>query len=181
MTLGISPGFGINVIGHVSGNLGLGVLARHVVRMLLARRCPVQILDIDPKLGRGGHDRSFAEYTVDSVHDLTSPVSFLILPPNSIADFLTDRQNRSLLFRNDGLNAALMNWEQMVVPSEWVRILSGLDVIVAPSTFTRETFEGALPGVPVLLTRVPLRLPETVTANRTRFGLKPDTVWFGSS
>jgi glycosyltransferase involved in cell wall biosynthesis len=181
MTVGISPGFGINVIGHVSGNLGLGVLARHVVRMLLSRGCPVQVLDIDPTLGRGGHDRSFAEYTVESVHDLTYPVTFLILPPNSIAHFLTDPQNRNLLFRHNGLNAALVNWEQMVVPSEWVRILSGLDVIVAPSTFTRETFEAALPGVPVLLTRVPLRLPETVTANRTRYGLQVDRVWFGSA
>jgi glycosyltransferase involved in cell wall biosynthesis len=108
-------------------------------------------------------------------------VTFLILPPNSIADFLSDPQNRNLLFRHDGLNAALVNWEQMVVPSEWVRILSGLDVIVAPSTFTRETFEKALPGLPILLTRVPLRLPETVAANRTRYGLQADRVWFGSS
>lgn len=174
-------GFGINVIGHVSGNLGLGVLARHVVSVLLARGCPVQVLDIDPKLGRGGHDRRFAEYTVGSVHELAYPVTFLILPPISIVDFLKDPQNRDLLFRNDGLNAALMNWEQMVVPGEWARVLGGLDVIVAPSAFTRETFEEALPGVPVLLTRVPLRVPEAVTANRTRFGLQPDRVWFGSS
>jgi glycosyltransferase involved in cell wall biosynthesis len=180
MTVGSSPDFGINVIGHVSGNLGLGVLARHVVDVLLARRCPVRVLDIDPKLGRGGHDRRFAEHTVGSVHELVYPVTCLIFPPDSIVGFLKNLQNRDLLLRDAGLNAALMNWEQMVVPDEWARVLEGLDAIVAPSVFTRETFEGALANVPVLSTRVPLRLPETVTANRKRFGLQPNKVWFGS-
>ena len=56
-----------------------------------------------------------------------------------------------------------------------------MHVIVAPSAFTRKTFAEALPGVPVLLTRVPLQMPEAVAANPTRFGLQPDRVWFGSS
>jgi len=176
----ISPDFGINVIGHVSGNLGLGVLARHVVSALMTRGCPVRLFDIDPKQGRGGHDRRFAAYTVGSVHELTYPVTLLIFPPNSIVGFVKNPQHRELLLRCNGLNAALMNWEQMVVPSEWTRTLEGMDVIVAPSAFTRETFEKALPNVPVLSTRVPLQLPE-IEADRARFGLQPDRVWFGAS
>ncbi len=164
----------------MSGNLGLGVLARHVVTVLLARSCPVSLLDIDPGKGRAGHDRRFAEYTVGSVRELPYPLTLLISPPNAIAAFLRDRRNRDLLLRDDGLNAALVNWEQMVVPSEWVRVMAGLDVVVAPSEFTRATFAEALPSVPVFSTRVPLRMPETVTVDRTRFGLQRDGVWFGS-
>lgn len=174
-------GFGINVIGNVSGNLGLGVLARHVITALHARGCPVSLLDIDPGKGRAGHDRRFAEYTVGSARELPYPVTLLISPPNAIAAFLRDRRNRDLLFRDDGLNAALVNWEQMVVPGDWARVMGGLDVVVAPSEFTRATFAEALPSVPVLSTRVPLRIPDTVTVNRTRFGLQRDRVWFGSS
>lgn len=180
MTASTPPGFGINVIGYVSGNLGLGVLARHVVSILLARQCPIRILDVDPGLGRGGHDRRFAEHTFGSVHELAHPVTLLIFPPDSIVAFLKDRRNRDLLCRSNGLNAALMNWEQMVVPSEWARVLQGLDVLVAPSEFTRETFEKVLPNVPVLSTRVPLCLPHTVAGNRPRFGLQPDKLFFGS-
>src|SRR5512144_287723 len=95
--------FGVNIIGHVSGNLGLGVLARHVVSLLLAQRCPVRILDIDPKMGRGGYDQRFAEHTVASVDELTYPLTFLIFPPISIVGFLADRRNRTLLSRTDGL------------------------------------------------------------------------------
>jgi hypothetical protein len=59
------PHFGVNVVGHVSGNLGLGVLARHV-SLLLSRGCAVRILDIDPKMGCGGHDQRLAEHTFGS-------------------------------------------------------------------------------------------------------------------
>jgi glycosyltransferase involved in cell wall biosynthesis len=69
----------------------------------------------------------------------------------------------------------------MVVPADWVRVLSGLDVIVAPSDFSRDTFERVLPDVPVISMAVPLWLPETVHAQHDRFGLQADTVYFGSS
>lgn len=176
-----TPAFGVNVVGHVSGNLGLGVLARHVVSLLLSRGCGVRILDIDPKMGRGAHDQRFAAHTVDSVEGLTYPVTVLIFPPISIVEFLRDRRNRHLLSRGDGLNAALINWEQMVVPREWARVLASLDVIVAPSGFTRDTFERALPDVPVISTKVPLWLPKVIREDRVRFGLQIDRVWFGSS
>lgn len=176
-----TPDFGINVIGHVSGNLGLGVLAPHLVTVLLARRCQIRLLDVDPKLGRGQHDQRFAEHTVGSVNELPFPVTLLVFPPDSIVAFLKDPMNRTLLSRHDGLNVAFMNWEQMVVPTEWSRVLAGLDVITAPSAFTRETFEHALPHVPVLSAKVPLRLPETVRPNRAQFGLRPHTIWFGTS
>jgi len=175
------PDFGVNIVGHVSGNLGLGVLARHVASLLQARGCPLRILDIDPRMGRGGHDRRFAEHTVASVAELTYPVNLLIFPPLSIVEFLKDRRNHALLTRADGLNAALVNWEQMVVPREWVDVLAGLDVIVAPSAFTRATFEQAIPDISVISAKVPLRLLARVEENQARFGLASDRVWFGSS
>jgi glycosyltransferase involved in cell wall biosynthesis len=175
------PAFGVNVVGHVSGNLGLGVLARHVVSLLLSRGCAVRILDVDPRMGRGGQDKRFAEYTVASVDGLIYPVTILIFPPISIVEFLRDGRNSHLLWRGDGLNVALINWEQMVVPREWVSVLAGLDVIVAPSAFTRETFERGLPDVPVISMKVPLWLPKVVREDRGRFGLQLDWVWFGSS
>ena len=180
MRLSTSSTFGVNVIGHVSGNLGLGVLARHVVSVLASRGCPVRILDIDPQMGRGGHDRRFAEHSVASVDELTYPLTFLLFPPTSILSFMRNPRHRGLLSRRGGLNAALVNWEHMVVPAAWVRGLSGLDVIVAPSAFTREAFERALPNVPVIPMKVPLGLPAGVQGNRARFGLQSRAVWFGS-
>ena len=175
------PDVGFNVIGHVTGNLGLGVLARHVVNLLVSRQCPVRILDIDPTMGRGGYDKSLASHMVASVDELTHPVTLLILPPISIVEFLRDRRNRRLLFRADGLNAALINWEQMVVPREWATVLAGLDVLAAPSSFTREAFQTAIPDVPVISAKVPLWVPEGVRADRASFGLEGRSVWFGSS
>jgi hypothetical protein len=174
-------GFGMNVVGHVSSNLGLGVLARNVVSVILSRGCPIRVLDVDPGMGRRGHDQKFHAYTVGSLDELGYPVTLLVLPPDSIVQFFRDPKNQGVLSKRDGLNAAVMNWEQMVVPHEWSRVLEGLDVIVAPSAFTRNTFEGALPSVPAISTKVPLFLPADVRESRLRFGLSRDMVWFGSS
>src|SRR5216683_2126459 len=103
MSLGASSDVGINVIGHVSGNLGLGVFARHVVAALLSRQCPIRILDIDPKMGRGGYDQTFARHTVTSVDQLTHPVTLLVFPPDSIVAFLRNPRNVGLISRRDGL------------------------------------------------------------------------------
>ncbi len=177
----VPRGFGVNVVGHVSSNLGLGVLARNVVSVILSRGCPVRVLDVDPGMGRRGYDQKFRAYTVGSVDELSHPVTLLVLPPDSIVQFFRDPKNQGVLSRRNGLNAAVMNWEQMVVPHEWSRVLEGLDVIVAPSAFTRNTFERALPGVPAISTKVPLFLPTDVKENQLRFGLRRDMVWLGSS
>ena len=173
--------FGVNLIGHVSGNLGLGVLARHLADLLLTRGCPLAILDVDPNLGRGGHDHRFAAHTVRAVEELRHPVTLLVFPPLSIVDFLRDPRHRHLLLEPDGLNVGLLNWEQSVVPAEWAGVLAGLDVAIAPSHFTRGTFERALPDVPVLSLDVPLPPPRDIVPDRARFGLDPDRVWFGTS
>jgi len=87
----VPRGFGVNVIGHVSGNLGLGVIARNVVSVILSRGCPLLILDIDPGLGRGGHDDRFLEYTVGSIDELSYPVTLLVFPPDSARVQITRR------------------------------------------------------------------------------------------
>src|SRR6266850_7498327 len=57
---------GFNVVGYLSGNLGLGVAARHVARLILDRKLPLAVVDLDPGFGRGGHDQTFLEYAVIS-------------------------------------------------------------------------------------------------------------------
>ncbi|HKW94499.1 MAG TPA: hypothetical protein VJX92_21630 [Methylomirabilota bacterium] len=105
-------------------------------------------------MGRVGHDLQFAEYIVPSAHELTHPVALLVFPPLTLAAFLSDRRSRDVLLREGCFNAAVMNWEQLVVPVRWVRALETLDAIVAPSAFTRDTFEKALPTVPVVGTKM---------------------------
>lgn len=54
------PPFGVNLFGHVTGNLGLGVAARTTATILDARGVPTVLTDVDPGMGRAGHDTTHA-------------------------------------------------------------------------------------------------------------------------
>ncbi len=170
------PGF--NVIGHISGNLGLGVLARNTVATLRARGCPVSVLDLDPGLGRGGHDRRFDAWAVDSAEALPHAINLFVLPSPAMPWALSALR---AALRPGRLNAALIMWELTVLPPEWRAALECLDVIVAQSDFIRHVAEFNLSGVVTVSAAPPLDLPDGVQPDRARWGLPEDAVVFIAS
>lgn len=174
--------FGFNIVGHVSANLGLGVAARHLTHLILSRGFPVSVLDIAVGLGRDRHDLAFQAYTVSSARDLPYGVNLLLFPPETIiGGFAQDSEHRSLLLRDDALNVGMIMWEQMTVPAAWVKLLTILDVVAAPSDFIRATFETRLSGVKVISAKFPIHLPSGVAGSRERFGLPKDRTLFVTS
>lgn len=169
--------FGFNVISHVSGNLGIGVTARNVLRVLIERGCPVSVLDIDPGMGRHQHDRRYDEYTVDSLTDMPYGINLFILPPSTISHYLP----QALSIKPGCLNVAWSMWELPVLPEVWRRPLEMLDVLIAQSEFVRYAFEFNLSHVQTIAGVHPLYLPDNVRANRTRFGLPAEGVIFVTS
>src|SRR4030095_16763960 len=131
----MSKAFGFNVIGHVSGNLGLGVSARNVIQLLLDNDFPVAILDIDPGLGRGKYDLRFEALTVQTAAELPYAVNLLIFGLPSFVPVL--EQYRPLLVNPDHFNVAFTWWELGVIPPKWRPVLEFFDVLVAPSRFIR--------------------------------------------
>lgn len=57
---------GINIIGNLSSDTGLGVHARRLVTPLLARGYPAKVLDIDPTGTRRGHDTWLEDINVNN-------------------------------------------------------------------------------------------------------------------
>ncbi len=169
---------GVNVIGHISGNLGIGVTARCVVQALLDRGVDVTTIDIDPGMERAGADRRFDRLAVQRYEDLPHAVNLFVLPPASIAAI---HQARPDFFQCGHLNVGFSMWELPTVPQEWVPALQALDVLVAESEFIRYGYQFSLSGVQVLSAPHPLYLPDTVRAERARFGLAEDAVVFLSS
>lgn len=168
--------FGFNVIGYVSGNLGIGVTARNVVQMLLDRGFPVSILDLDPGLGRKGQDNRFAEYMVESAEAMPYTVNLLILPPAELSSLLA--ANPAFFRTKSRLNVGFSMWELSILPIAWRQALESLDVLVAESEFIRYAFQFSLSHVLTLCTEHPVYMPATVCPNRKRFGLPEDGVLF---
>ncbi|MBH0181835.1 MAG: glycosyltransferase, partial [Nitrospira sp.] len=166
---------GVNVIGHVSGNLGLGVTARSVVRTLLDRGCKVSILDLNPGLQRGGYDKTYHEYMVGSGEQLPHEVTLFVLPPTTIAMLYEQARN---LFSDRCLNVAFSMWALPVIPTAYRPALEALDGIVAGSEYIRHTFQVSVSAVHTTYAPHPIYLPDGLVGDRSRYGLPQDSVVF---
>src|SRR5688500_9588735 len=166
--------FGINVIGSVSSNTGLGVSARNIVRLLLARGCPLSILDLDPGKSRGGHDLTLSRYFVERPENLSYPVNLAVLPMVSVPDFLV---NSPLdLISAAQLNVGCFWWELGVLPEPWIEGLRLFDVLLAGSRFIEDTLRSHLRSGSTVFFRHPLYLPTEIRSARARFDLPRDAI-----
>lgn len=166
---------GINVIGHVSGNLGVGVTARSVVRTLLDRGCNVSILDLDPGLQRGGQDKTYRDYMVGSWTQLPHEITLFVLPPTAIAMLY---EGSRTLFSDRRLNVAFSMWELPVLPAAYRPALESLDCIVAESEYIRHAFQVNLSAVHTSYAPHPIYLPDGIVGDRSRYGLPQDSLVF---
>ncbi|MBH0206595.1 MAG: glycosyltransferase [Nitrospira sp.] len=166
---------GVNVIGHVSGNLGIGVTARSVVRTLLERGCKVSILDLDPGLQRGGQDKTYRDHMVGSWTQLLHEITLFVLPPTTIAMLYERARN---LFSDRRLNVAFTMWELPVLPAAYRPSLEALDLIVAESEYIRHAFAVNLSGVHTSYAPHPIYLPDRIVGDRSRYGLPQDSLVF---
>jgi GT2 family glycosyltransferase/glycosyltransferase involved in cell wall biosynthesis len=175
----IDRNIGINVIWYISGNLGIGVSARHIVRTLIDKGIPIAINDIDPGLGRSRHDMSFEQYYARPENPLPYPINLFIFPPSDLTALVS--ANQQLVRQPGHLNAVLSMWELPVIPSEWKATMESMDVVVAGTDFLRYTFNNNLSNVQVITAVHPLYMPEGIKADRQRFGLPPEGVLFITS
>lgn len=172
--------FGINVVGPVSANLGIGVALRHVVRLLNDRGCPLAILDRSAGLGRDGHDNTWAHLSVGSAEDLPHPVNLFA---ESIlwcsGNFLKPDPG---LLRPDRLNAGLLWWELPVLPQRSVEALRLFDALLCPTPYIEHAFAFNLSGPALIGMQHPVYLPRPrPRPDRARFGLPARGVVFLSS
>jgi glycosyltransferase involved in cell wall biosynthesis len=167
------------VVGHVSGNLGLGVTARSFVQLLVNSDFPVAVLDVDPGLGRQNYDKRFEGITVRSAEELPFAINLLILAPPTLVECIDQHLT---LFKDPGhFNAALSPWELSVIPQHWRRALEFFDVLVAESDFIRHTLDTQLTRALTISAHHPLYLPKDVKACRNRFGIEADQLVFATS
>ena len=164
---------GVNVIGHISGNLGLGVSARQTIAYLNSIDVPVAACDLDPGFGRGGSERVVLQGANDSQHvdisQLPHDINLFVLPPSSIESLLT--RFGGALKVGERLNAAIVFWETPVIPPQWRQALRAMDVIIATSPFIYAAFANTCPGPMLVNVNLPLDVPVPPPIARSAFDL----------
>ena len=171
--------FGFNLVGHVTANLGLAVVARSIAGVIRANGFPLAAYDVPAGHGRERADLTYAEFVVAEPQALPYAVNLFVLGGNSMRVLIEEDQN--VFFNNGFFNVAASFWELPTLPPRWIPALDQLDVFVAMSEFIRYAHEFALSGPRIVSGRMPNEIPDGVVESRARFGLPEDATVFVTS
>lgn len=161
-----------NVIGHISSEIGLGIMAADLVRALDAAGHEVRALDVELGLGRKGRSRELDRFCVREGQLYRDGVDVSVFPISAV-----DHWQR---YRFGAQRVAVPLWELPEVNPRWAAGLRSFDAIWAPSDFIGDTLERA--GLRVVRAPWPHYItaftPTLVQAARARLGWPDNTVVF---
>ena len=162
----IDSNFGINFIGHLSGEYGLGEGSRATLRAIEAAGVPYALKDIKVDWHRNLDNSytSFSEqnpYPINLIHTLPEPVVFNMV----------DRE----CFRGR-YNIGFWAWELPIFPPGWLYAFSLFDEIWTYSNYCAEAIAPVSP-VPVIKMMSSLEFPEP-SFEREALGLPQDKFIF---
>ena len=163
------PPFGLNVIGYVSANVGLGNTLRQFSDSFLIRGEKVSILDINHSSGRTEFGNSLRECFVSSANDLPYAINLSISGAIDLPRFALSPPDG--LCVNDRLNVFFVWWELTNLPQHFIDAAKTFDVLIAGSDFVYHLLSNNVAGIPILRAPHPVSIPEGIQPNRKRFKL----------
>jgi glycosyltransferase involved in cell wall biosynthesis len=169
---------GIDVIGFVSADCGLGVAARTTVQLLTGLEYQVAIADI--KLGekRSAADHPFSHLLLPENAGLPYGIRFFHLNPPVIGMILEKQPD--WFGSPPELSVAVPFWELPVLPDFWKKDLQAMDVVLCPSHFIMEAMATTELDPAPQIRHYPqtVFLPDKYRRDRVRFGLPEKGVCF---
>lgn len=141
-----AAGFGFNLVGFATANLGHGVALRNTAAILAEAGFAFDVLDIDPGGNRTGHDFSLRGRFLEAGKAPRYPVNlFHLNPPNLEALF---RSLPGLVPTEGRMNVAVLFWEMARLPLSWRPMLEAMDLVLAPSRFIGTMLDDAVKTTP---------------------------------
>lgn len=153
--------FGVNVLGYLRSEKGVGEACRATVRALRAAGVPVALNNrVDP--GSANRDDSLGPLSPDNPY----PVNLFHVNADESPGVVGELAG----YREERYNVGVWNWELEQFPTAWRDRFAYFDEVWAPSAFTRDAIARVSP-IPVY--RVPFAVtpPRPGAAGRERFGL----------
>ena len=167
-----SMDYGVNLIGHIRGDFGLGESCRLVANALKASGIPLLIHNLPLNGPAGETDTTWLGLERD---ELRYGVNLIHLNPNEIANAVWRLDRRALRNR---YNIAYWLWELQEFPPEWDYTFSLFDEIWTPSVFVSDAIRRRTKK-PVLTVPYALTVPKTERKySRGYFGLPEDVFLF---
>ena len=154
--------FGVNLVGYLSGELGLGVAARRMIAAIEAAEIPCATVSYDRTSSR---QRQPAERVIDAPYRY----NLLLITPDQLPFFVEDVGPG---FFADHYNIGLWYWETDVLTPRQISSFAWVDEVWGATQYLCDVFD-AYGRVPVRHVPVPLVFedPQIVAGDRERLGL----------
>jgi len=153
--------FGVNVVGYLRSEKGVGEACRSTVRSLRAAGVPVALTNrVDP--GSANRDDSLGGLTPGNPY----PVNLFHVNAAETPAVVDDLPG----YRDGRYNVGYWNWELEWFPEAWRDRFDFLDEVWAPSSFTRDAIARVSP-IPVFHVPYAVAAPRRGSLGRERFGL----------
>jgi glycosyltransferase involved in cell wall biosynthesis len=163
--------FGVNVVGYLSGNMGISIAARSTVTALLSADVPVAVVDMKvwhgiPRVAQPDRDWEFADLDVGSRRRLPHPITLVHMNPKGgqVVRVMHPR------WFADTYTCSVPFWELPGLQRRWRSLLSSYDAVLAPTTFIHAAVSSAV-RTPVALFPLAVDEPVVEPVARSDFGI----------
>jgi glycosyltransferase involved in cell wall biosynthesis len=162
--------WGVNVVGYLRSELGVGEVARAVIRALDARHVPVMPIHGEhvPR-SRQGHP--FAFFDASSA---PFPVNVICVNADHFASFLAEAPSQ---FAQDRYNIGFWWWEVTSFPESSLGAFDLVDEVWVGADYVGDAMRPLSP-VPVVKVQVPVTMPAIVPYSRAELELPDGFVFF---
>lgn len=165
---------GVNVIGYIRGQFGLGEGVRAYARALMEAGVPVSLYDVDIGLAHGWDDHSLNAWISD---ELPHSISLVFVNPDYWPQAMAGLGRGRL--RGHRIIACWF-WELERVPEDWISVIDEVDEIMVSTEFIKDAFL-KVTNKPVWKVPYPLGVLMDSGLQRSDFGLPDDAFVFLAS
>jgi len=167
---GNSNGMGVNVLGYLTAELGVGEGARANVKCLKSANIKFSLLNIDSHANSRKLDPSFSEFSEHNPY----PINLIHVNADMFSRVYMEKGTNTF---KDKYNIGFWTWELSDFPEEWFESFRFCDEIWVPSNFVLEAISKKSP-IPVLKIPHAVMLNGTKDASRSYFGFKDNEFIF---
>lgn len=162
----ISPASGVNLVGYLAAELGIGEGTRSLAKALLAAGIPYSAVDVGFQTQHAQRDTAMLAHAVPT----RFPIDIIYVNADQTATITSHLKHKGL---QSNYRIGYWVWEQPQLPSSALGAFAHVDEIWVPSTFAYHAIAPYSP-VPVIIIPHALELSPSRNLSRTQMGLPED-------
>jgi len=166
-TAGARAGPGVNVAGYFSSIVGVGEIARQVVRALETQDVAVSTVGLDASRSRAEYGAEESVRSAGGVEAAVHPVNLICVNADVLPAFVDDAGPAFFAGRR---SIGYWWWEVKRFPERWRGSFDHVDEVWVGSEYVAEALREVAP-IPVVKVPVPVAVPELEPVERSALGL----------